>query len=107
MEEMLVESTPSQPDVTTDSQNGQEALSNEKEKIITVLVKVDEDDKNGESRPLILTDDKIKFLQELMGSMILHNGKKSTKNEQSLSKCWECGGTGHKQMECPNFLKKA
>jgi hypothetical protein len=107
MEEVLVESTPSQPDFTNDSQNGQEASSKEKEKIITVLVKVDEDDENGESRPLILTDEKIKFLQELMGSMILHNEKKLPKNEQYTPKCWECGGIGHRQIECPNFLKKA
>jgi hypothetical protein len=107
MESMRVDVTPSQPDYTSDSQNGQEASSQEKEKLITVLVKVNEDDKNGELRPLVLTNQKIKLLQELMGSMILHNGTKLKKNEHNLSKCWECGGIGHKQIECPNFLKKA
>jgi hypothetical protein len=112
MEEMLVESAPSQPDFTNESQNGQEAFSNEKEKVITVLVKVDEDDKNGESRPLVLTDEKIKFLQELMGSMVLGslNGGKEKHSDKSYKKedttCWECGGNGHIKSECPTFIRR-
>jgi hypothetical protein len=80
--------------------------------VITVLVKVDEDDENGESRPLILTDEKIKFLQELMGSMVLgslNGGKEKSDNKSNKkedSTCWECGGNGHIKSECSTFIRR-
>jgi hypothetical protein len=81
MEEVLVESAPSQPDFTNESQNGQEAYPKEKDNS-PKFIEIQTIGKDGEqTRPLVLTDDKVKFLQELMGSMVLHSGNQKLNNK--------------------------